>query len=116
MFLTRAATASDKLSGTYRTISGGGNTALGGDVMIAAGTNITFYPDGKFESKSGKRGSSSRVTTSSSSTANGTYSLEGHSITMRYADGRTMKTAFAYMDPKGDKGICIGKATYTKRS
>ncbi len=115
MYLARPATAGTKLEGTYRAVSGGGNTSLGGDVMVMATTNITFSTDGSFESKSGSGATTSRVSTSSSSTSRGTYSLDGYTIVLKYQDGRTVRKPFVYMNKTGDRGIFIGGTGYTKR-
>src|SRR6185503_3393920 len=47
-FWARPATANEKMKGGFKTIGGGGNTALGGNSMIVVASNITFNTKGQF--------------------------------------------------------------------
>jgi hypothetical protein len=116
-YLTFPATASDRLDGLYRSIGGGGNTALGGDIMIIDSKNIRFYPDGTFDQTSVRGGSSSQTTTRSKNSASGTYMLNGHMIQLRYPDGRVLNTGFFFFPAKGVKtadSIGIGSRVYSR--
>ncbi len=117
-YKTFPANAGETLSGMYRSVGGGGNTALGGNTMVVDASNLTFFPDGRFEASSAKGGSAPGVATSARSASSGTYRLDGHTIEMRYGDGRVVKTGFYFYPAKGlkeTKAIGIGNRDYSKR-
>ncbi len=116
-YKTFAAKPGETLNGTYRSIGGGGNTALGGGTMIFDASIITFFPDGRFDTSSAKGGSAPGVVTSARGASSGTYRLDAHMIEMRYSDGRTARSAFYFYPAKGEKttrAIGIGNRDYTK--
>jgi hypothetical protein len=118
-YRTFASSSGDRLEGLYRSLGGGGNTALGGNVMIVDSRNIQFYRNGSFEESSARGGSSGQTTTSSKNSATGTYTLNGHTIELRYADGRTLRTSFYFFPSKGGKtadSIGIGSRVYSRSS
>lgn len=96
----KPAPAGLKLSGTYSSVSGGGNTALGGDVMVAVTNDYTFTPQGAFKGGRSASGSTSNVTTLSKSSTSGTYSTSGYGITLKYADGGQKRLFFFVRSPK----------------
>ncbi len=117
-YKTFPASAGETLSGAYRSVGGGGNTAFGGSTMIVDASNLNFFPDGRFEGSSAKGGSAPGVATSVRSASSGTYRLDGHTIEMRYGDGRVVKTGFYFYPAKGvkaTKAIGIGNRAYSKR-
>ena len=75
--------AGTRLSGAFQTISGGGNTALGGDVMVAGGSTYTFRPDGTFSGGTFGSVGSSAVTAGSTRKTGGTYVVSGYGITLK---------------------------------
>jgi hypothetical protein len=108
-YKTFAATRDDRLQGKYLSIGGGGNTALGGNVLTASWENITFYANGRFE-----QGGSN----SSGPAASGNYSLDGHTIELRYSNGSVIRTGFYFFPNKGQKtadSIAIGNTIYARR-
>jgi hypothetical protein len=87
------------LSTRYKRISGGGNTALGGEVMIARSSIYTFTPDGRFRiegsvgaSNSGEQTGVSTTLQSESAMA-GRYALDDHTLVLTYSDGRRSGTS-----------------------
>ncbi|SMB86419.1 hypothetical protein [Deinococcus hopiensis] len=96
----KPAPAGLKLSGTYSSISGGGNTALGGDVVVAVTNAYTFTPQGTFKGGRSASGSTSNVTTLSQSSTSGTYSISGYGITLKYGDGGQKRLFFFVRSPK----------------
>lgn len=90
------------LSMRYKRISGGGNTALGGEMMIARSSIYRFMPDGRFqvEGSVGASGSGEQsgvaTTLQSESAAAGRYALDHHTLVLTFADGRQERHFFAY--------------------
>lgn len=116
-YRTFPAQSGETLQGTYRSIGGGGNTALGGGVMTVDARSITFSPNGQFNTAQTQGGSAPGVVASSSSKNSGTYRLDGHVIEMRYADGRVVRSGFYFFPNKGrktDSTIGIGNRHYSR--
>jgi hypothetical protein len=77
---------------------------------------ITFFPDGRFTTESASGGSAPGVVIGSRRGNAGTYSLDRHTISMRYADGRVVNTGFYFYPSKGQKtrnALAIGNREYT---
>ncbi len=106
-----------KLKGRYKSLSGGGNSAMGGGVTIAAWNNINFSSDGRFAQEKGAGSSGNGVTTNSSSALSGTYAIADHTIEFKYADGRTERMFYCVYPPDDGKNnaIIIGAITFSKR-
>ena len=112
------------LATRYKRISGGGNTALGGEMMIARSSIYTFMPDGRFRiegsvgaSSSGEQTGVSTTLQSENATA-GRYTLDDHTLFLTFADGRQERHFFAYASkgnpPVLDPGmIFIDDNTFT---
>ena len=95
--------AGETLSRGYRRLSGGGNSALGGDVTIAGSSRYDFRPDGSYG-----RGGSVGATNSGATTGvgsalgrrrapeGGRYALDRHTLTLTGADGRVRRHFFAF--------------------
>src|SRR4030095_15114033 len=81
------------LSTRYERISGGGNTALGGEVMVARSNIYSFTPDGRFQLEGSVGASSSgeqsgvSTTLQSDSAAAGRYALDHHTMVTQLCDG-----------------------------
>jgi hypothetical protein len=96
------------LSVPYERISGGGNTALGGETMIAVSRKYSFTPDGQFSvegsvgaSTSGDlSGVASSVASQRKMTAPGRYILDRHTLTLIYPDGGQERHFFAFASKK----------------
>ena len=120
-FKVKPASAGQKLSGEYRTIGGGGNTALGGNVMVAYSNTYFFDTNGRFSSErsgganvAGNDSQGSVAVASSASNA-GTYTLSGYALRLKYNDGRVVRRLFYFYPDKGSKGkpvIGIGNSAY----
>lgn len=112
------------LSTRYERFSGGGNTALGGEMMIARSSIYSFMPDGRFRiegsvgaSSSGEQSGVSTTLQSESAMA-GRYTLDNHTLVLTFADGRQERHFFAYASkgtpPQLDPGmIFIDDNTFT---
>lgn len=98
-----AAKPGEKLNGFYSTLSGGGDTAFGGTTMVVVTNDITFLPDGRFKAGRFAGGMTPDVTVRSENKTDGTYSLNGYTLTLKYGDGRIERKAFAFMDNDGKK-------------
>jgi hypothetical protein len=108
-YKTFAATPGDTIQGKYLSIGGGGNTALGGNVLTASWKNITFDANGRFEQGGSKQGGPA---------VSGNYSLDGHAIELRYPNGSVIRTGFYFFPSKGQKSadsIAIGNTIYSRR-
>lgn len=92
----------NRLAAKYSRISGGGNSAMGGEMMISAQSNYTFAPDGRYShgSSAGALGSGSvsgvgMAASSRRAPVGGTYRIEKHTITLTDSNGRTTREFFA---------------------
>jgi hypothetical protein len=116
-FKAFAAKPGDNLNGTYQSLSAGGNTSVGGDVITVAFDNISFLPNGKFSQGKGAGASSSDTATSSQNSASGTYKLNNYTIEFNYEDGRVVRKMFYFYpekDKKTDETIAIGNSNFVK--
>ena len=119
---TLPATNDTKLSGYYRTIGGGGNVAIGGDVMTFWQDGITFFNNGKYV-RGRSRGVMSEDagpygTHSSKTNSSGTYSISGNKIVLKEDNGATNELAFYFFPDKNkqlsNSAIGIGIHVYSK--
>ncbi|MCW5619655.1 MAG: hypothetical protein KIS79_00910 [Burkholderiales bacterium] len=117
-FVARPGAPSQRLEGFYQALGGGGNTAMGGDVMIAAWNDYAFSADGTVTSGGGSGSYSggqhtdvSVATRSRKAVRTGRYSMNGHAIDFAYADGEQERKWF-YLYPDGHKVIGVGASTY----
>ena len=113
-YIVPGAKKGERLEGIFKTLSGGGNTALGGEVMVVAAANITFATDGKFTLASVAGVSSGRdiwENTNSSSNAEGMYYLDEYTIELKYNNGKTERRFFFFY-PDSKKHFGIGQSIY----
>lgn len=103
-----------KLSAKYSRVSGGGDSALGGEMTIAGQTNFSFSSDGSYMRASGGgaigSGRSTGVATAAYSRKApqaGRYQIERHTITMTEPDGQVRRQFFAF----GSRGTPARPAT-----
>jgi hypothetical protein len=113
VFLARKATAGETISGSYRSLTGGGNIAFGGDVLTFSANTISFEGN-KFTYESTSGGSSSTTTAYGSRNKAGTYELNGHAITLRFNNGEVEKKFF-YFYPDSKRVFGIGTRYYVER-
>lgn len=118
-FWARPAATGEKIKGSYKTISGGGNTALGGNVMIVSATDLTFNEQGQFTKASVGGGSNSGDFGVSSSTyahkdAAGTYTLNGYSLELKYNNGKVESKSF-YFYPDSKEAFGVGSSPYVPK-
>lgn len=109
------------LNGHYRSIGGGGNTAFGGDVMVAAWKEMVFSPDGTVVSGGGSGGFSggggtgvSVSTSSRQARRESRYRIDGYQIEFAYPDGQRERKWF-YLYPDGNSVLGIGDSVLTAR-
>jgi hypothetical protein len=116
----------DTLQGTFSSIGGGGNTAVGGNTMIAVIDSYTFNKDGTFKTdkavgaSGGNEGTDPNgppgVVATSQASSSGTYKLDGYTLELRYGNGRVMRRAFLWFDEKQKDAIFIdGTAFLSKK-
>ena len=107
----------EKLTATYGSISGGGNTAIGGGSITVSSKYITFNNRGQFTYETVGGGSyhdnSGGVSAYSSRNTAGTYLLDGYTIELRFNNGKIQRQCF-YFYNEGDQEIFgIGNRPYT---
>jgi hypothetical protein len=95
------------LQGSYRSTSGGGSLATGGGDAVIAWSTMSFDSKGNFASAGGAGASSSSgagtvVTSGKAPNEYGTYTINGYTLTLSYADGRTERRMIVteVADPK----------------
>ncbi|WP_246695437.1 hypothetical protein [Methylobacterium sp. P1-11] len=95
--------AGETVARSYRNLSGGGNTAMGGDVMIAVSNRYDFRADGTY-GRGGSVGATNSGATSGVGSAvsgrrapeGGRYALDRHTLTLTAPDGRVRRLFFAF--------------------
>lgn len=107
----------EKITGSYSTISGGGNTAFGGGAITVSSKFITFNNKGQFtyESTGGGsyNGAGGGVSAYSTKNTSGTYTFDGYSLQLSFNNGKVLRQCFYfYGDDKEVFGI--GNHPYTK--
>jgi hypothetical protein len=111
---TLPAKQGELLEGSFKTLTGGGNTALGGDVLVVASANITFNQQGKFtlaKSAGVSSGSDIWANTNSKSGEAGTYTLDEYSIVLNYNNGK-IERRFFFFYPDSKNHFGIGQSVY----
>lgn len=84
------------LRGQYQNLSGGGNTAFGGDVIAATATGLTFHSDGSFSQSNAKAMQSDAGVASGDANRSGDWTLNGSTLTLAYGDGSSLRTTLYY--------------------
>lgn len=93
-----------KLAAKYTRVSGGGNSAMGGEMTISSQSDLTFAADGRYTRASSfgaiGSGSISGVGTSVASRNRaagvGSYKIDRHTITLTEPDGSSTRQFFAF--------------------
>jgi hypothetical protein len=106
----------ERIEGKFKTVGGGGNTAMGGNAMIVISNNIQFNTQGQFSMAGVSGGSNSEAGVSVSTYANknsaGAYMLDGYSIELKFNNGETRRQLF-YFFPDSHDAFNIGNSSYT---
>lgn len=110
----------------YSRFSGGGNSALGGEMTVAVSTRMTFARDGRFTTGDsvGAVGSGAQSGVGLSYGARrqmpapGRYAVDRHTLVLTYPDGRTERRFFAFASSRTPPRISrdmlfIGDSGYT---
>jgi hypothetical protein len=105
-YIARPAEKTDRLKGVYMYITGGGSTTA------VAAVNIEFSVDGSFVRKGAVSDLNNALYTYNKSESSGTYVLDGYTIELRYANGKTERQLF-YFYPDSNNAIGIGQQAYT---
>jgi len=125
LFKAFPASGAASLAGSYKSLSGGGNTAFGGDVMIASQNRFNFLPGGVYTTQRSTGASNSGASTGVGSTVasrsggEGRFSVDRHTIVIEGPDGRRERRFFAFGSRKTpaqlDTGMLfIGDTVYTR--
>ncbi len=113
------------LAGSYKTVGGGGNAAVGGDVMIATQNRFNFLPGDVYTTQRSAGASNSGASTGVGSTlaartaGEGRFTADRYTITLEGPDGRRERRFFAFGSRKSpaqlDTGLLfIGDTAYTR--
>lgn len=90
-----------------------------GSAFVNAWNTFTFTRDGRFSTSSGAgvTSSSASVSTQGSSARNteGTYTLSGNTLTLRYASGEVQRLPFAFLLGADKGGIYLAGRHFTRR-
>jgi hypothetical protein len=105
-----------RLSGSYRSLSGAGNVAIGGSTSVAAWRNYTFTADGQVLRGSGAGASSDNVAISSAKpNQRGRYEINGLILRMRYDDGSIEERIIITNPQDAKSAIWLDGVGYSKR-
>jgi len=105
-----------KISGTWSTISGGGNTAFGGGSIVVSSNVLTFNDQGQFTTLSTGGGTYSgatgTVTAYSNKDGAGIYTFDGYSLQLKYNNGKLVRKNFCFYDDTKEVWV-FGTSPYT---
>ena len=116
-YWTRPAAKDEIINGSFISMSGGGNTIVGGTTLIAVSSNIRFNSKGQFthatsaDATSGGADANSAIYSQADKA--GTYKLDGYTIELYYNNGQIAKALF-YFFPDSKDTFGMGGRTYTK--
>lgn len=117
------AARNERLEGSWRSLGGGGNLAMGGTVGIVNTSRFTFAADGRFTTERLSGGGSSTDFAGSSASNSafarrdsaGTYALDGHTLNLHFNNGESRRLFFCFLG-KDRKTLRIGGSNYTPAS
>lgn len=112
------------LRGTFESIGGGGNSAMGGELTIASMDTLAFLPGGRFATRRSTGAVSSGAMSGVGSSASarrgggGSFAVRDHTLTLTHADGRTERRFFAFGSRRtpaqvAPNMIFVGDSVYT---
>jgi hypothetical protein len=107
------------LDRSYQTVGGGGNLAVGGSSSVVVWSNLRFDRSGNFVSGGGAGSSTESngagvVTGGSAGSQQGTYTIDGYTLTLKYAGGRVEKRMIV-ADPSDTGVIWLDGTGYTSK-
>jgi hypothetical protein len=107
-----------RLDGTWRSIGGTGNVAMGGTDMLVGWRDLRFFRDGRFERGGGSGGSvsgagASTVFSGTAATRTGRYTIDGLELVLRYDDG-AVERRIIVTDPAAPTALWLDGAPYTQ--
>jgi hypothetical protein len=108
------------LERTYKSVGGTGNVAVGGSSSVVVWDNLKFDRSGNFVS-SGGAGSTTETdgggvaTGGSSAAQQGTYTIDGYTLLLRYASGRIEKRMIV-ADASDPRVIWLDGTDYTSKA
>lgn len=109
-YVARPGTPGMALSGNYRSIGGGGNTALGGRSMVVVWSNYRFSPDGTVTSEGGSgstySGSPSVATSSNPAAQTERYRIDQYYMDLQHSNG-SKERAWFFRFPDSDDVIGV---------
>lgn len=109
----RPAAAGASLEGEYRSLGGVGSALMNVPVVAAAKT-LRFWRDGRVQREQAAGSATAVAATSSRSSSEGRYRLDGWTISLTGSDGHAQTQLF-YRFPDGDDAIGVGGATLSRR-
>ncbi|MEL6782311.1 MAG: lipocalin family protein [Pseudomonadota bacterium] len=90
-----------RIVGRFSALSGGGNTALGGNTIVVASEDYDFRADGTFYQEQFGGGFNDTVSAGSSRGTVGRWRIDGGTLTLSYPGGETVRTSI-YWSSNGD--------------
>jgi hypothetical protein len=107
------------LQGQYRSLSGAGTLATGGGEAVAAWSNMNFDRKGNFSTSRGAGASSSSdsgsvVTSGQAPNEYGRYTINGYTIVLNYANGRSERRMIV-TEAADPKAIWLDGTGYSRR-
>ena len=126
-FLAQPAERGGMLNGSYESVGGGGNSALGGEMAIMFSDRMNFSRDGRFVSghdtvisgSGAQSGVSMGGGASRAMRGVGSYKLSRYTLEVHLPDGRVQRQFFAYSSQGQDarvdpEMIFVGDRPYTR--
>lgn len=114
-YVGEPATTGETLDGRFYTVSGGGNVAYGGTITYGSIKTISFNHQGQFTLIEHLEGVNASSDIYNHQTKSGTYSLDRHTIELRYNNGKLEQRAFYFYHGKDNFGIGGIKNVFSPR-
>jgi hypothetical protein len=110
--IARPARKAERLKGRFSSMTGGGNTAMGGTFSIAVFNDYAFSDDGRF-TRGGAVGATDTSLAAGGKTgeSRGTYVIDDYTIELRLDNGKVERLVF-YFYPDSDDVIGIGNKVF----
>jgi len=105
----------ETINGSFYTVSGGGNVANRGTITYGSIKTIRFNDQGEFTVAEQVKGVNASSEIFSHKTKSGTYSLDRHTIELRYNDRKVERRAFYFYHGRDNFGIGGIKNVFSPR-